>query len=89
MKALNSLFIMIGIMVAAPFLMQFLFADPILQQVGCIAIMIVSILWLRTRIKGIAKDVVGSKMVWMCSACSLPHMKSECPRCGSRQRKLT
>ena len=83
------MFLIIGLLVAAPFLMQFIFADPILQQAGSIVVLIIAILWLRTRIKGIAKDLVSSKMKWICSACGLPNPKTECSRCGSRQRKLT
>ena len=89
MKQLNILFLMIGLMIAAPILMSFLFTDPILQQVGVVAVMIAAMLWLRTRVKGIASDLMGSKMKWICSACGMPNPKTECSRCGSKQRKLS
>lgn len=83
----NNIWFLLAGLFAVPFVIPMILPDPY-ATIAVIGIMIGSLFFIRTRIKGVAQNMLQTKMVWACSACGMQSNKGECPRCGSRHRKL-
>ena len=83
----NRVWFYLCLMIGIPFLIPMIIPDPY-ATFAIIGSSMGMLFMIRKFAKGIATGLLKTKMIWICASCQKQHNKVECPRCGSRQRKM-
>lgn len=83
----NKIWFLLCGMIGLPFLMPLILPEPY-STFGMIIASIGMIFLIRKFSMKITSSLFHNKIIWVCSACDKQHKNAECPRCGSKQRKM-
>ena len=85
----NKFFLVLAIFITLPFIVPFIINDAVIITLVNIGTILGFLYYARTRVKNLAGNLLGSKITWMCMACTKIHNQGACPGCGSKMRKPT